>query len=235
MNILFIGNSHTFFNDMPRTFAGLWEACTGEAVRPVMLCHPGMGFDYHVKEYFESRFNLLYGGFDYCILQQKAHPFAGTEEDFAAGKRLAELARAGGVTPVFALTWAEKKHPEHQAQMNDFHERLCRETGALLSPVGRVWQSLLEKDPDFPLYWQDGEHASVYGDYLIACTHVRLLSGKSCLSLPSRGCDFFDPVKQAIREDRSSPMADLDPALCAAIREAVEAALSDLHGNGIRS
>ena len=45
MKVLFIGNSHTFFNDMPHTFACLWEAGTGEKVAPVMLCHPGMGFD----------------------------------------------------------------------------------------------------------------------------------------------------------------------------------------------
>ncbi len=227
MKVLFIGNSHTFFNDMPHTFARLWEEGTGEKIAPVMLCHPGMGFDYHTKEYFESRFNLLYGGFDYCILQQKAHPFAGTQEDMAAGKRLAELAKAGNVTPVFALTWAEKAHPEHQAEMNAFHEQLCRETGALLSPVGRVWQDLLGQDPEFPLYWQDGEHASVYGDYLIACTHYRLLSGRSCTGLPSAGCDFFDPERKAIREDPASAFRPLDPALCAAIRAAVDRAFGE--------
>ena len=227
MKVLFIGNSHTFFNDMPLTFARLWEAGTGESVSPVLLCHPGMGFDYHVKEYFESRFNLLYGGFDYCILQQKAHPFAGTREDLAAGIRLAELAKAGNVKPVFALTWAEKAYPEHQEQMNAFHKELCRETGALLSPVGRVWQDLLRQDPAFPLYWQDGEHASVYGDYLIACTHYRLLSGKSAEGLPSMGCDFSDPEKKAIREDPASPMKPLDPDLCAAIRSAVDRAFQD--------
>ena len=222
MKILFIGNSHTFFNDMPLTFARLWEAGTGERISPVMLCHPGMGFDYHVKEYFECRFNLLYGGYDYCILQQKAHPFAGSEEDFAAGKRLAELAKLGGTKPVFALTWAEKKYPELQEQMNDFHLRLCRETGALLSPVGKAWQALLKEDPDFPLYFEDGEHASVYGDYLVACTHYRLLSGKSCLTLPSLGYDFFDREKKAIREESEAAIRDLDPGLCAAIRQTVE-------------
>ena len=222
MKVLFIGNSHSFFNDMPHTFALLWEAGTGERIAPVMLCHPGMGFDYHVKEYFECRFNLLYGGFDYCILQQKAHPFAGSAEDYAAGKRLAELAWAGGAKPVFSLTWAEKKHPEHQEQMNEFHRKLCLETGALLSPVGKAWHALLKKDPEFPLYWEDGEHASVYGDYLIACTHYRLLSGNSCLELPDIGCDFFDPEKKAIREKPGSVLRDLDPALCAAVRRSVE-------------
>lgn len=223
VKILFVGNSHTFFNDMAHTFARLWKAGTGEEIFPVVLCHPGMGFDYHVKEYFEVRYNLLYGGFDCAVFQQKAHPFAGTEEDFEAGKKLAELAKSGGVRPVFSLTWAEKAAPEHQQQMNDFHDRLCAETGAELSPVGRVWQEALRRAPDLPLYWQDGEHASVYGDYLIAVTHTRFLSGKSALTLPAVGCDFFNPETKRIREDPVSGDCGLDEAFCRIIRESAEA------------
>ena len=100
MNVLFVGNSHTFFNDMPRTFARLWEAETGERIKPIMLCHGGMGFTWHLKEYFELRYDLLYGGFDYAFFQQKAHPFAGSPEEYDAGKKLAELSRAGGVKSV---------------------------------------------------------------------------------------------------------------------------------------
>ena len=236
MNILFVGNSHTFFNDMPRTFARLWEAGTGEAIRPPMLlCHPGMGFDYHLREYFELRYNLLYGGFDYVVFQQKAHPFAGEEADFEAGKKLALLAKKAGVTPVFALTWAEADAPEHQAAMDSFHRRLCQETGALLSPVGTAWQLALGTASRLALceaqrpqlYWQDGQHASVYGDYLVACTHYRLLSGRSALGLPSLGCDFSDPDKPGILEDAGRCESDLDPAVCAVIQQAVEAAFDE--------
>lgn len=222
MNILFVGNSHTFFNDMPRTFARLWEAGTGEAIRPIMLCHPGMGFDYHVREYFEVRYDLLFGGFDVAVFQQKAHPFAGSNEDFQAGKKLAELARRGSVQPVFTLTWAEKAAPEHQEAMNDFHRRLCAETGARLSPVGLVWQRVLAADPEAHLYFTDGEHASLYGDYLIAATHVRLLSGRSAAELPSIGCDFFDRETNGIREDPAAVDIPLDDGRCGAIRAAIE-------------
>ena len=222
MNILFVGNSHTFFNDMPRTFARLWEAQTGEKARSLMLCHGGKSFSWHLKEYFELRYDRLYGGFDFAVFQQCAHPFAGSAEEYEAGVRLAALARKGGVTPVFALTWAEKAHPEHQAEMNDFHRRLCAETGALLSPVGLVWQRLLARDSDFPLYFADGEHASVYGDYLIAVTHCRLLSGKSVRDLPSLGCDFFDPETKGIREDPAACETVLEEEKCRAIRLAAE-------------
>ena len=222
MKILFVGNSHTFFNDMVHTFARLWEAGTGEHIAPIVLCHPGMGFDYHVKEYFEVRYDLLYGEFDYAVFQQKAHPFAGTDDDFAAGVKLANLAKAGNVTPVFSLTWAEQRAPEHQEMMNEFHDRLCAETGAQLSPVGRVWQEALRLDPTLPLYFADGEHASIYGDYLIAATHYRHFSGKSALGLPNIGTDFFDPEKKGIRENAESGHILLDEDKCHTIQQAVE-------------
>ncbi len=226
MNILFVGNSHTFFNDMPLTFARLWEAQTGEKARPVMLCHGGQGFTYHMREYFEVRFDLLFGGFDAAVFQQKAHPFAGSEEEFEAGRRLAELSFRGGAKPVFALTWAEKAHPENQEKMNDFHRRLCAETGACLSPVGLVWQRVLARDPEFPLFFADGEHASPYGDYLIAVTHCRLLSGRSCLELPALGGDFFDPEKQGIRE--ADTVTALDEEKCRIIRLAAEEIFAEM-------
>lgn len=207
---------------MPHTFAMLWKAGTGESIAPILLCHPGMGFDYHAKEFFECRYNLLYGGFDYCIFQQKAHPFAGSDEDMEAAKKLAGLAKDGGVTPVFALTWAEKAHPENQSKMNAFHQELCEATGSLLSPVGLIWENLLKTDREFPLFWADGEHASVYGDYLIACTHYRLLSGKSCLDLPSAGCDFFDRETKSIKNSAEACETELDPIICEKIRLAVE-------------
>ena len=228
MDILFVGNSHTFFNDMPRTFARLWEARTGEKARSLMLCHGGKSFSWHLKEYFELRYDLLFGGFGYAVFQQCAHPFAGSAEEYEAGVRLAELAKKGGATPVFALTWAEKRAPEHQEAMNGFHRRLCADTGALLSPVGLVWQRLLAGDGDFPLYFTDGEHASVYGDYLIAVTHCRLLSGRSVLDLPSVGCDFFDPDKQGIREGET--LTALEEEKCRVIRLAAEEVFAETEG-----
>ena len=110
--------------------------------------------------------------------------------------------------------------------MDDFHRRLCQETGALLSPVGTVWQAVLAEDPEFPLYFQDGEHASPYGDYLVAVTHYRLLSGKPALGLPNIGCDFFDPGSNAIREDPESGNILLDEEKCRRIQRAADRVLA---------
>ena len=61
MKVLFIGNSHTFFNDMPALFARFAEMTTGEKTEAVMLAYGGRDYKWHRKEYFSVRYNLLYG------------------------------------------------------------------------------------------------------------------------------------------------------------------------------
>lgn len=46
MKALFIGNSHTFYNDMPQTFARLYEESMGEQVDTVLLVHASAYGDY---------------------------------------------------------------------------------------------------------------------------------------------------------------------------------------------
>ena len=75
------------------------------------------------------------------------------------------------------------------------------------------------------LYWPDGEHANSYGDYLIACTHYRLLSGRSPLGLPAWGANFFDEENHAMFEDAEKTQLMLDADFCRAIQEAVDTVL----------
>ena len=61
-NILFIGNSHTYFNDMPLMVQ--WRAEEdGYDCRVVMLAHGDWYLAQHVEEP-DVRFNILFGGYD---------------------------------------------------------------------------------------------------------------------------------------------------------------------------
>ena len=73
MKVLFVGNSHTFFNDMPELFATFVEKTTGEKPEVVMLAYGGRDYKWHRKEYFALRFNLMYGGYDYCTTGAHLH------------------------------------------------------------------------------------------------------------------------------------------------------------------
>ena len=69
MNVLFLGNSHTYFHDMPALFARFGEKTCGEKPHVTMLAYSYRDLDWHQKEYFALRFNLMYGGYDYCVIQ----------------------------------------------------------------------------------------------------------------------------------------------------------------------
>ena len=100
MKVLFLGNSHTFYNDMPQIFANICRE-RGRDVEVAMQAHPGVTYGWHWKQLTELRFALMYGGFDYMVMQQAAHsPCPGREETLADAGRIIELARQCGVTPI---------------------------------------------------------------------------------------------------------------------------------------
>lgn len=161
LGILFIGNSHTYYNDMPRM---VQQRATdaGYDCRAVMLAHGGWFLAQHVKEP-DVRFNILYGGFDYVILQEHAHPFGPDEMFRDAVLALNSMIREAGSIPVIYETWARKFEPEAQIHMNEVHKIIASEIGALLAPIGENWWTYQRSHPDIEMYAEDGAHASKAG------------------------------------------------------------------------
>ena len=168
MKVLFVGNSHTYFNDMPRLFADFVEATTGEKTDVVMLAFPGRELAWHIDEYFSLRFNLMYGGFDFCVIQQAAHPYPPVADTLNGYRTISRLCEKCKVKPVVSMTWAQREHPENQQIMIDTCRSAADENNALLAPVGAAWREINRSRPDVDLYHVDGAHAGPYGDFLIA-------------------------------------------------------------------
>ncbi|MBQ8955043.1 MAG: hypothetical protein IJ048_13105 [Clostridia bacterium] len=227
IKVLFVGNSHTYMNDMPQLFRAVYEKTTGCRAEVTMLAYSGRHLKWHMDELFSLRFQLLYGGFDYCVIQQAAHPFPPEEETLSAAARVTALCAAGGVTPVFFMTWAEKRMPENQQKMIDVYRRLHAASPSLLAPVGVVWRAVRESHPEIELYYADGEHASPQGDLLIACVLCAALTGSPAVKAP----DFMLNFKPADREgagphivmNRDEVRVPLDAPAFQAVLEAIEA------------
>ncbi len=164
LGILFIGNSHTYVNDMPLTVRCLAEE-SGFCCRGAMLAHPGWFLSQHAKEP-DVRFNILYGNYDYVVLQEHAHPFGPEEEFLNAAAALGKMIRGAGGTPVIFECWSRKDEPEKQGPMNEAHRRAAEQTGALLAPVGENWRG--SNAPDHEMYEEDGAHASPAGSVFAA-------------------------------------------------------------------
>ena len=178
IKVLFIGNSHTYMNDMPALFSHIYEKTVGYKADTVMLAFSGKELEWHLKEYMSLRYNILYGKYDFCIIQQAAHPFPPEENTLNDCKKIIELCKKVNTIPILYMTWAEKAHPENQKKMIDTYVKVSKETGALLAPIGVVWKKVQEKYPEIELYHKDGSHASTYGDALISAVFVKTITGK---------------------------------------------------------
>ena len=227
MKVLFIGNSHTYFNDMPALFADMCEALSGERADVTMLAYSNRTLDWHCREYFSIRFALLYGRYDRCVIQQFGHPMPPREKTEPFLDRLVALCRSVGTEPVLYMTWAKKNEPEQAARISALYRALAEKYQTSLAPIAELFDTLQKTHPDIELYWRDGSHASPYGTYLIAATLAALLVKPRDLSrLPDCVNDFQARFSEGEAptacEDAASVRKAADPALTKAIRTAVE-------------
>lgn len=213
MKLLFIGNSHTFFNDMPHTVGELFRLTGMEIPDVVQLTHPGSPLTWHAGMP-QTRFNLQYGHYDYAVLQDVAHPFGGRDPLMSGAAGVIGFMDRTVTTPVFYMTWASVAHPEDQQPMIDAYTEAAATYHGLLAPVGLAWSKVRYGHPEVNLYWQDGEHASPFGSYLAASAIFCAITGKRSLD-PDMADAFYDEQK-------------LDRAACAVIHAAVAEAMQEI-------
>ena len=161
ISILFIGNSHTYYNDMPLMVQRRFED-DDISCQVVMIAHPGWYLAQHAEEP-DVRFNILYGGYDFVVLQEYAHPFGPEEKYLEAAEVLTGLVRQGGGLSVIYETWARKDEPQMQDHMNAVHCHVAAKTFSLLAPVGEEWWDYMRSWSELELYDPDGAHASEAG------------------------------------------------------------------------
>lgn len=100
MKILFIGNSHTYMNDMPELVREMIENATGEKCEVMMLAYSARSLKWHMgEEYFSERFNILHGKYDYCVIQEQAHPMPEEVDTIEYSSRIIELCQKVNTVP----------------------------------------------------------------------------------------------------------------------------------------
>ncbi len=166
IRILFIGNSHTYFNNMPYIVKQNAER-EGISADVTALFRGGWYLFQHEKE-IETKFNIKFGSYDYVVLQEHSHPFDRTEDYFAAAKTLCAMIHQAGGIPVIYATWSEKNNRANQAHMDLVNRQIAGENEALLANVGQLWWQEMDRDPSVDLYWDDGQHASIAGSEFAA-------------------------------------------------------------------
>lgn len=195
MRVLFIGNSHTYFNDMPHIFKLICQE-NDIPMEVTMLAHGYKGLDFHQKEP-EVRFNILYGDYDYVVLQ---HLQSGFDEkvlntSVEAIKKIIDMA---GAKTVLYMPWTIKSEEDKQEAMSDAYLNLGKRLNIPVAPVGLVWWKFKKSHPEVELYFKDDKHASPTGSTLAAYTIFNCIFGKRARTKNPLYIDMENEIENVI-------------------------------------
>lgn len=186
--ILMIGNSFTYYNDMPSMLDSLAKS-QGRTLDISVVAPGGQTLAGHLKD--TNLLKLLAGGrWDYVILQeQSVAPALSTHQVaqmvYPAAHALDSLIHAGSPAAkvIFYMTWGHKNGfaepiPEYPS-VNNYHGMLARlvssylemtyDNNATCAPVGLAFDRLRRQAPNLDPYDpSDAYHPSPIGSYLAA-------------------------------------------------------------------
>lgn len=197
-DVLFIGNSYTYVNDLPSMFRQI-ALSLGDTVNTTMQAPGGYTFANH--SFDPATQNAIASQqWDYVVLQEQSQLGALPTNETFSNIRATDLAydiqaSSECAYPVFFMTWGRKngdaqncpQYPEvctyegmQQALRNNYTQ-FALENEGYVSPVGWAWKHVRDTHPDIELYQADESHPTVSGTYLAACVFYCTLFRQSCV------------------------------------------------------
>ena len=178
MRMLFVGNSYTARNDLPRIVAAIGGAASPPIdVHPKMIVAGGASLRRHWNAGVAQQ-AIAQGRFDVVVLQEQSTLPIKNPTRYHENVRLFDDAiRAAGARTALYLTWSRRDAAATQAQLDGAVEAIAAERSATIVPVGRAWHEALRRHPDVALYTDDGSHPTTAGSYLAACVFAIVLLG----------------------------------------------------------
>ncbi len=186
--ILFVGNSYTYFWNLPETveaMAGFGD--DGLDVEKSTAGGASLKDHWDGEKNLKSRERITNGQWDYVVLQNHSLSSIEHPDEFVEyGKKFIELVKQSGATPVLYATWARKHNPLMREHITEAYRNLGRETGTPVVFAGEAWEEVRILRPELDLYFPDGTHPSPAGSYLNACLFYSFFTGKPAIGLPPR-------------------------------------------------
>jgi hypothetical protein len=190
LHVLFVGNSFTFYNDMPGLVEGL-AAAEGRPVVARLFTVGGARLSEHAANpRVAAAMDKV--PWDYVVLQEHSELPSRPDADrrvYPAVRRLAGLARTAGSRVLLYQTWGYRAgdgdipgkddYAAMQRRLEHGYGVIAEELGVPVVPVGQAWAEALRQQPTIGLWDTDGKHPSLLGSYLAACVFYRVLYAKS--------------------------------------------------------
>jgi hypothetical protein len=216
--ILFLGNSYTYVNDLPATFARL-AASGGKQVEVASVANGGETLADHAAS-SDSQAKIKAGHWSYVVLQEQSQTPAtsGVQEFmYPAARDLAGKVEAVGAVPMFFMTWAHRdgmpeaglpNYDSMQKSIDTGYLHIARELDVPVAPVGYTWYIVRHDHPEISLWIDDGSHPSSAGTYLAACVFYASVFRQSANGLSFHG-DISNALAQTLQDEAGRHVLDM--------------------------
>jgi hypothetical protein len=185
-HVLFVGNSLTYTNDLPRTLADL-AALGGDTVRTAMVALPNLALIDHANGGSDALAAIARGRWEYVVLQQgPTWPGVHLDTLILAARRLDAPIRAAGARPALYMVWPSARDLPHFDGVRESYLRAARAVEGDFFPAGEAWRAAWRADPALPLHGADGFHPSPLGTLLAALVMYERITGRDARALPPR-------------------------------------------------
>lgn len=189
MNVLFIGNSSTYFHDIPKTLVQMAKSMGNELTTDQLTLGGCTLFRYADPADAEAGIparEKIAAGHDIVFLQDNCNCIADAEMEEKcreACRTLHELIQKTGAKTYFYIRapygYAAHNHtPQGQAEaMTELFEGLGKEMNAPCAHAAKAFEICRKEHPEINLFWTDNAHTSEEGAYLSACCCYHVLFG----------------------------------------------------------
>jgi hypothetical protein len=184
-HVLFVGNSLTYYNQMPYMVEALAGATGGERLTVEVVAFPDYDLGLHLEEGTARRL-IARGGWDVVVLQQGPSALPESRDSLRAWtRRFAAEIRAAGARPALYMVWPSADRVAAFDSVRESYALAAADVDGLFIPAGEAWRAAWRRDGSVALYAPDGLHPTPAASYLAAIAIYGVLSGRSPVGLPS--------------------------------------------------
>lgn len=183
LNVLFIGNSLTYANDLPGILQRMLVASNIEVGRIDSIALPNHGLPDHWEK-GDAQARIALGGWDVVVLQQGPSATEGRPYLLEYTPLFAAEIESVGAQAALYMVWPSKARFYDFERVSDSYRIAAMIVDGLLYPAGEAWLAAWDRNPSIKLYSEDDFHPSLVGTYLAALVIFEQLTDIDLNDLP---------------------------------------------------
>lgn len=197
ISLLFMGNSHTLFNDVPAQVAAMVRAARPNREVRHDVAPGSMFLDERLRDGASQ--NLLRSqNWSAVVLQAQLYSSSGNfTYPTDAAEEWVRRARAASAMPVMFPEWPRQGIDE-TARIYELHLSIARATPACVPPIPQSFDIARVRHPQLVLHASDGNHSSPAGALLAAMVIAATITGASPATMPTLPQVPVDAATQAL-------------------------------------